>query len=81
MKRTTIDLPIRREVPLSDQCGHGKTYDEFCRECRIVSLQDSLKWMEPQVRRDRAELERLQRGLYRVCPDCDARGFFTCSHV
>lgn len=56
----SINLPIRRDVPLSEQCSHGKTWDEFCRDCRIVSLQESLKWMEPQVRRDRAELEQLQ---------------------
>lgn len=55
----SINLPLRSDVPLSDQCSHGKTWDEFCRDCRIVWLQESLRTMEPQVKRDRAELEHL----------------------
>lgn len=55
----TIELPIRSDVPLTEQCSHGKTWDDFCRSCRIVTLQESLKWMEQQVRRDKAELAKL----------------------
>ncbi len=42
-----------------DQCSHGKLWTEVCIDCRIVSLTESLKWMEPQVQRDRAELGEL----------------------
>jgi hypothetical protein len=57
----TVNLPFRRDVPLSDQCSHGKLWTEPCRECRIVSLTESLGWMEKQVKRDRAELDQLLR--------------------
>lgn len=60
---TTINLPLRRDVPLSDQCSHGKTWDEFCARCRVVSLEESIKWMEPQLRRDKAELADLLEQL------------------
>lgn len=55
----TINLPIRRDVPLADQCSHGKLWTEDCIECEIVSLEDSLPRMEKAVKRDRARLERL----------------------
>lgn len=57
----SINLPFRHDVPLSDQCSHGKTWDEVCSDCRIVWLRECLRTMEPQVRRDRAELELLLR--------------------
>jgi hypothetical protein len=60
--KTSIDLPIRRDVPRADQCSHGKKWDEVCPQCRIVALRESLAWMEPQVRRDRAELDSLTAG-------------------
>ena len=58
----TINLPIRSDVPLSEQCSHGKRWSEVCNECRVVSLRESLGWMEPQVQRDRAELKKLLDG-------------------
>jgi hypothetical protein len=60
---TTIDLPIRRDIPLSEQCGHGKAWKETCRLCEIVSLEESLRWMRPQVLRDTARLDRLRREI------------------
>ena len=53
------NLPFRRDVPLADQCGHGKLWTEDCIECEIVSLEDSLPRLEKAVSRDRARLERL----------------------
>lgn len=50
-------MKVRFDIPLHEQCGHGKLWTEFCRECRIAALQESLKWMEPRVKRDQAELE------------------------
>lgn len=60
---TTINLPFRKDIPLAEQCGHGKAWSEACRLCEIVSLTESLGWMEKAVLRDRARLERLQREL------------------
>lgn len=58
-KKMTAELPLRRDVPLHDQCGHGKLWTEFCRGCRIVWLQDGLEDRERQLARDKAELARL----------------------
>lgn len=58
-ERKEIDLPIRRYVPLRDQCSHGKLWTEPCRDCRIVSLTDWLSHMEPRIKRERAELDAL----------------------
>lgn len=33
---------------------------EFCRECRIVWLQDGIVQRERKIKQDRAELKRLQ---------------------
>jgi hypothetical protein len=55
----SINLPFRLDVPLADQCSHGKLWTEDCIECEIVSLEDSLPRMEKTVKRDRARLERL----------------------
>jgi hypothetical protein len=55
----SINLPFRLDVPLADQCGHGKLWTEDCIECEILSLEDSLPRMEKTVKRDRARLERL----------------------
>lgn len=59
MSRTSINLPIRRDVPLQDQCGHGKLWKEPCAECEIVWLTNSLERDEPRVARDRAKLNQL----------------------
>lgn len=55
----SINLPFRIDVPLADQCSHGKLWTEDCIECEIVSLEDSLPRMEKTVTRDRARLGRL----------------------
>jgi hypothetical protein len=55
----TVNLQFNLGVPLADQCSHGKRWAEYCRECRLVSLRESLDWMERQVMRDRAEYEQL----------------------
>ena len=55
----SIKLNLRSDVSRSAQCSHGKLWTEFCPDCRIISLQKSLEWMEPQVQRDRAELHHL----------------------
>lgn len=55
----SIELPLNQDIPLADQCGHGKRWTETCSLCEIVSLRDSLAWMEPMVKRDRARLEKL----------------------
>jgi hypothetical protein len=53
------NLPFRLDVPLADQCSHGKLWTEDCIECEIVSLEESLPRMEKTVKRDRARLDRL----------------------
>lgn len=55
----SIELKIRSDVPRDAQCSHGKLWTEPCQDCRVVSLSESLAWMEPQVQRNRAELEAL----------------------
>lgn len=43
------------------KCSHGIGFGpgERCDECKIVSLTESLKWMERQVTRDRRQLDEL----------------------
>lgn len=55
----TINLPFRQDVPLRDQCSHGKLWTQDCKECEIVSLTEWLEKMEPRIKRDRARLDRL----------------------
>ena len=43
-----------------DQCDHGKSMHEFCRECRIVWLADGIEQRERAIERDRAELAALK---------------------
>ena len=57
--KTTIDLPIRRDVPLADQCGHGKRWTETCPDCEIAWLEAMLPDAERRVQRDRARLNQL----------------------
>lgn len=57
--KTSIDMPFPPGWSREKGCSHGKLWTEFCPACRIFSLQESLRWMEPQVQRDRAELEKL----------------------
>lgn len=60
----SIELRLRRDVPLRDQCGHGKLWAEDCTECEIVSLTDYLYGsgnMIKRIERDKARLERLLR--------------------
>lgn len=47
--------------PSPQKCSHGVPLKPGyrCDECRIVSLTESLRWMEKQVKSDRAELDRL----------------------
>ena len=59
MSRTSISLPIRNDIPLADQCSHGKTWNEPCIDCEIVSMTEWLRTMEPRIQRDRATLDRL----------------------
>ena len=59
MSRTSISLPIRNDIPLADQCSHGKTWKEPCIDCEIVSMTEWLRTMEPRIQRDRATLDRL----------------------
>lgn len=56
----SINLPFKPGVPLREQCSHGKTWDEFCLDCRIVWLEHDMEERERQLRRDRAELEQLR---------------------
>jgi hypothetical protein len=57
--KTSIDLPFPAGWSQEKGCGHGKLWEERCDDCEIVSLTDSLSRMEPQVKRDRAKLDRL----------------------
>ena len=59
VSRTSISLPIRNDIPLADQCSHGKTWKEPCIDCEIVSMTEWLRTMEPRIQRDRATLDRL----------------------
>lgn len=59
-ERKSIDLPLRTGIPLRDQCSHGKLWTEFCRECRIVWLEDGLEKREQRLARDKAELAELR---------------------
>lgn len=57
-------MPIRFDVPLRDQCSHGKLWTEDCKECEIVSLSEWVEKMEPRLKRDRARLDRLRKELW-----------------
>jgi hypothetical protein len=58
-----IELPFRTNVPLSAQCSHGKTWDEYCVECDVVNLVSDIDETERQLKRSKARLADIMRYL------------------
>ena len=63
MGNKTINLPFRHDVPLRDQCGHGKLWTEDCRLCEVATLSEWVEEMEPRLKRERARLDRLRKEI------------------
>jgi hypothetical protein len=59
----SINLPFRTDIPLSDQCSHGKAWTEYCVECDVVNLGTDIDFMERQLKRTKARLADIHRSL------------------
>ena len=47
-----------------ESCSHGILYSHPCEYCELLSLKDSLQWMERKVVQDNARVKILEERLF-----------------